>query len=75
MRLTFLVYRASLAASPAIFSNWSWMKEFRMEMALELIPVSGCTCFSTCATTPQHSATLASARFRQHGAEQRTRTA
>ena len=28
----------------AIFSKMSLMKEFRMLIALELIPVSGCTC-------------------------------
>jgi len=27
------------------------MKEFRMDIALEEMPVSGCTCFSTCATS------------------------
>jgi len=40
----FLLYLASWAVSVAIFSKMSLMKEFRMDMALELMPVSGCTC-------------------------------
>ena len=40
----FLLYRARLAVSVAIFSKMSLMKEFRIDMALELMPVSGCTC-------------------------------
>lgn len=73
----FLLYRASVAVSVAIFSKISAgyhngedmskgsgnlavitfpvndirsspMKEFNMDIALEEIPVSGCTCFSTC---------------------------
>ena len=43
----FLLYRASLAASVAIFSKMSLMNEFMMDIALEEIPVSGCTCFKT----------------------------
>ena len=37
----FLLYRARVAVSLAIFSKISLMKEFRIDMALELIPVSG----------------------------------
>ena len=40
----FLLYRAKLAVSVAIFSKMSLMKEFRIDIALELMPVSGCTC-------------------------------
>lgn len=39
-----------LLAGPAARALWgglTLMKEFMMDMALELIPVSGCTCFST----------------------------
>lgn len=43
----FLLYRARRAASVAILSKMSLMNEFMMPMALEEIPVSGCTCFST----------------------------
>ena len=43
----FLLYRANLAASVAIFSKMSLMKEFMMLIALEEMPVSGCTCFKT----------------------------
>ena len=43
----FLLYRANLAASVAIFSKMSLMKEFMMPIALEEMPVSGCTCFKT----------------------------
>ena len=44
----FLLYRARDAVSTAIFSKMSAMKEFRIDMALEEIPVSGWTCFRTC---------------------------
>ena len=44
----FLLYRAREAVSTAIFSKMSAMKEFRIDMAFEEIPVSGCTCFKTC---------------------------
>ena len=37
----FLLYRASCAVSEAILSKMSLIKEFSMDMALELIPVSG----------------------------------
>ena len=40
----FLLYRAKLAVSVAIFSKMSLMNEFRIDIALELMPVSGCTC-------------------------------
>ena len=40
-----LVVAASLAASAAIFSKMSLMNEFMMDIALEEMPVSGCTCF------------------------------
>jgi len=43
----FLLYLANLAASVAIFSKMSLMKEFMMLIALEEMPVSGCTCFKT----------------------------
>ena len=43
----FLLYRASLAASPASFSKQSLMNEFMMDIALEEIPMSGWTCLST----------------------------
>ena len=36
-----VLYRAREAVSTAIFSKMSAMKEFRMDMALEEIPVSG----------------------------------
>ncbi|PNH02281.1 Histone H2A [Tetrabaena socialis] len=39
--------RLSLEASVATFSKMSLMKLFMMDMALELMPVSGCTCLST----------------------------
>ena len=39
----FLLYLARDAVSSAIFSKMSLMKEFRIDIALELIPVSGCT--------------------------------
>ncbi|PNH11546.1 hypothetical protein TSOC_001665 [Tetrabaena socialis] len=41
------VTRLSLEASVATFSKMSLMKLFMMDMALELMPVSGCTCLST----------------------------
>ena len=37
----FLLYLASEAVSTAIFSKMSAMKEFKIDMALEEIPVSG----------------------------------
>ena len=40
----FLVYLARDEVSFAIFSKMSLMKEFRIDIALELIPVSGWTC-------------------------------
>ncbi len=43
----FLLYRAKDAVSTAIFSKMSAMNEFKMDMALEEIPVSGWTCFKT----------------------------
>ena len=43
----FLLYLANLAASVAIFSKMSLMKEFMMLIALEEMPVSGWTCFKT----------------------------
>ena len=44
----FLLYLASEAVSTATFSKMSAMKELRMDMALEEMPVSGWTCFKTC---------------------------
>ncbi len=43
----FLLYLAREAVSTAIFSKMSAMKEFKIDMALEEIPVSGWTCFKT----------------------------
>ena len=46
-KVAFLLYVASLPASPAMRSKISLMKEFMMDIPFLLIPVSGCTCFST----------------------------
>ena len=43
----FLLYEASLDASPATRSKISLTKEFRIDIALLEIPVSGWTCFKT----------------------------
>jgi hypothetical protein len=43
----FLVDLARCTASCASFSKMSLMKEFMIDMALEEMPMSGCTCFST----------------------------
>ena len=43
----FLLYLHRLPASEAMRSNVSFTNEFMMLMALLLMPVSGCTCFST----------------------------
>jgi len=40
-----------LEASPATRSKISLTKEFRIDMALFEIPVSGCTCFKTVAVS------------------------
>ena len=45
--MDFLLYEASLEASPATRSKISLTKEFRIDIALLEIPVSGCTCFKT----------------------------
>ncbi|KAG7273077.1 hypothetical protein CRUP_024807 [Coryphaenoides rupestris] len=42
-----MVERLLREASPAMRSKMSLTKEFMMPMALEEMPVSGCTCFST----------------------------
>jgi len=51
----FLLYLASWAVSVAIFSKMSLMKELRMDMALELMPVSGCTCGGGWVSSSPHS--------------------
>lgn len=43
----FLLYAASLEASVATRSKMSFTKEFRIDIALPDIPVSGCTCLRT----------------------------
>jgi len=43
----FLLYEASLEASPATRSKMSLTNEFRIDIALLEIPVSGWTCFKT----------------------------
>eukprot|EP00306_Pavlova_sp_CCMP459_P009519 CAMPEP_0185193210 /NCGR_PEP_ID=MMETSP1140-20130426/23947_1 /TAXON_ID=298111 /ORGANISM="Pavlova sp., Strain CCMP459" /LENGTH=91 /DNA_ID=CAMNT_0027760007 /DNA_START=337 /DNA_END=612 /DNA_ORIENTATION=+ len=43
----FLLYRTSFPASVAMRSNASLMNEFMIDIALEEMPVSGCTCLST----------------------------
>ena len=45
--MDFLLYEASLEASPATRSKISLTKELRIDIALLEIPVSGCTCFKT----------------------------
>ena len=42
-----LVVSGQLGGFVAIFSKMSLMKEFMMSIALEEMPVSGCTCFKT----------------------------
>merc|ERR1719432_522614 len=46
-RVPFLLYRTSLPASTAMRSKASLMNEFIIDIALEEMPVSGCTCLST----------------------------
>jgi hypothetical protein len=43
----FLLYEANFDASPATRSKMSLTKEFRIDIALFEIPVSGWTCFKT----------------------------
>ena len=42
-----LVVSRELGGFVAIFSKMSLMNEFMMDIALEEMPVSGCTCFKT----------------------------
>merc|ERR1711934_1311236 len=46
-----LLLRARRAASEAIFSKMSLMKEFMMDIALEEIPVSGSACLGGMVTS------------------------
>ena len=48
-------YSRQSSSDRVIFRNYTYslpMKEFNMDIAFEEIPVSGCTCLSTCANKP-----------------------
>ena len=59
-----------MADSVAIFSKMSLMKLFMMDIALEEMPVSGCTCLSTCSPASARVASAQGARQRGRGPPQ-----